>query len=191
MTMTAPTRKCPRSCVHALAAFALAGLLLPGPTDHAAAVDAVPAAATAAQEAAPAAPAAPGSDEVQRFCSNIADAARDRRYALQAEELQKLKSDIDERMKALEAKRLEYEEWLKRRDDFLAKAEDNVVKIYAKMKPDAAAERLAAVKVELAAGILMKLDPRQASTILNEMDSKVAAVITGVMASAARKVDPS
>ena len=52
------------------------------------------------------------------------------------------------------------------------------------MKPDAAAERLAEVKIELAAGILMKLDPRQASTILNEMDSKAAATITGVMASA-------
>ena len=136
-------------------------------------------------------PAAQIGTEVQRFCSNIADAARDQRYALQAKELEKLKAEIDERMKALEAKRLDYEEWLKRRDDFLAKVEDNVVKIYAKMKPDAAAERLAEVKIELAAGILMKLDPRQASTILNEMDSKAAATITGVMASATRKEDPS
>ena len=174
-----------------LAALAVAGLVLAGPAGRATAKDAAPQAAPAQPDAAPPAPAAAGADEVQRFCSNVADAARDRRYALQAEELQKLKADIDERMKALEAKRLEYEEWLKRRDDFLNKIEDNVVKIYAKMKPDAAAERLAAVKVELAAGILMKLDPRQASTILNEMDSKVAAVITGVMASATRKVDPS
>jgi flagellar motility protein MotE (MotC chaperone) len=146
---------------------------------------------TASGETANAAAAATTGDEVQRFCTNITDAARDRRYALQAKELERLKGEIDERMKALEAKRKEYEDWLKRRDDFLAKAEDNVVKIYAKMKPDAAAERLAEVKVELAAGILMKLDPRQSSTILNEMDSKAAATITGIMASAARKVDPS
>jgi flagellar motility protein MotE (MotC chaperone) len=180
-----------RDGIRALAALALAGLVLTAASARVSAEDAAPAPAPAQQDAAaPAAPAAAG-DEVQRFCSNIVDAARDRRYALQAQELQKLQADIDTRMKALEAKRAEYEEWLKRRDDFLAKAEDNVVKIYAKMKPDAAAERLAAVKVELAAGILMKLDPRQASTILNEMDSKVAAVITGVMASAARKVDPS
>lgn len=130
-------------------------------------------------------------NEVQRFCSNIADAARDRRYALQTQELERLKSEIDERMKALEAKRLEYEEWLKRRDDFLDKVEDNVVKIYSKMKPDAAAERLSEVKIELAAGILMKLEPGKASTILNEMDRKAAATITGVMASATRKEDPS
>jgi flagellar motility protein MotE (MotC chaperone) len=137
------------------------------------------------------APAAQAGTEVQRFCSNIADAARDRRYAMQAKELERLKAEIDDRIKVLETKRLDYEQWLKRRDDFLSKAQDNVVKIYAKMKPDAAAERLAEVKIELAAGILMKLDPRQASTILNEMDRKAAATITGVMASASRKVDPS
>ncbi len=96
-----------------------------------------------------------------------------------------------ERMKALEAKRVEYEEWLKRREVFLARAEDGVVKIYAGMKPDAAAERLAMVNAELAAAILMKLDSRKAGVILNEMDQKAAATLTGIMASAARRVDPS
>ena len=37
----------------------------------------------------------------------------------------------------------------------------------------------------------MKLNSRQASIILNEMDSKAAATLTGIMASAARKEDPS
>ncbi|TIV66219.1 MAG: hypothetical protein E5V86_09255 [Mesorhizobium sp.] len=129
---------------------------------------------------------APDESEVQRFCSNI-----DSRYALQAEELKQLQAGIDERMKALEAKKAEYEEWLKRREVFLARAEDGVVKIYAGMKPDAAAERLAMVNAELAAAILMKLDSRKASVILNEMDQKAAATLTGIMASAARRVDPS
>lgn len=129
--------------------------------------------------------------EIQRFCSNIADAARDRRYALQAKELETLQADIDKRMKALEEKRAEYEEWLKRRNDFMAGAEDGVVKIYARMRPDAAAERLAEVDVELAAAILMKLDSRQAGVILNEMERKAAAALTGIMASAARKEDPT
>ena len=131
------------------------------------------------------------ADEIQRFCSNIADAARDRRYALQAEQLKTLRQDIDKRMKELEAKRAEYEDWLKRRNDFAAMAEGDVVQIYSKMKPDGAAERLAAVKPELAAAILLKLNPRQASQILNQMDAKDAATLTGIMAAAARKVDPS
>jgi len=146
---------------------------------------------TQAQAAALTGEKTPDESEIQRFCSNIADAARDRRYALQAQELKQLQAGIDERMKALEAKRAEYEEWLKRREVFLARAEDSVVKIYAGMKPDAAAERLAMVNAELAAAILMKLDSRKAGVILNEMDQKAAATLTGIMASAARRVDPS
>lgn len=138
---------------------------------------------------------APGAEaeasEVERFCSNIADAARDRRYALQAEQLTVLQAEVDKRIKALEEKRAEYEAWLKRREDFLVRAEANVVKIYAAMKPDAAAERLAEMKLELAAAILMKLDARKAGVILNEMETKQAATLTGVMAAAARKVDPT
>ena len=176
-----PAARLSRNCRATAVAFAFGCLIF--------AVD--PARTASGDEVTGGVPPTSGGTEVQRFCSNIADAARDQRYAIQAKELERLKGEIDERMKALEAKRLDYEQWLKRRDDFLAKIEDNVVKIYAKMKPDAAAERLAEVKIELAAGILMKLDPRQASTILNEMNSKAAATITGVMASASRKEDPS
>ena len=134
---------------------------------------------------------APDQSEIERFCSNIADAARDRRYTLQAEELKQLQAGIDQRMKLLDEKKAEYETWLKRREVFLARAEDGVVQIYAGMKPDAAAERLAIVNADLAAAILMKLDSRKASVILNEMDQKAAAALTGIMASAARRVDPS
>lgn len=129
--------------------------------------------------------------EVERFCSNIADAARDRRYALQAQELQQLQEGVDERIARLEEKRAEYESWLKRREDFLTQAEDRLVEIYGGMRPDAAAERLAEIDVELAAGILMKLNTRKAGVILNEMESKAAALLTGIMASAARRTDPT
>ncbi|WP_367718168.1 MotE family protein [Nitratireductor sp. GISD-1A_MAKvit] len=130
-------------------------------------------------------------DEVERFCANIADAARDRRYALQAMELEKLKTEVDERVAALEQKRADYEAWLKRRNIFLAQAESGIVEIYSSMRPDAAAERLAEVRVELAAAILMKLEPRTAGIILNEMNSKSAATLTTIIASAARPEDPS
>ncbi len=139
-----------------------------------------------------AAPAVSGNQsEVERFCSNIADAARDRRYALQAAELKQLQTEVDNRIKALEEKRTEYETWLKRREVFLARAEEGVVQIYSRMKPDAAAERLAVMNVDLAAAIMMKLDARKASVILNEMESKVAAELTRIIASAARREDPT
>jgi flagellar motility protein MotE (MotC chaperone) len=131
------------------------------------------------------------ASEIEKFCTGIADAARDRRYSLQAMELKKLKDDIDERIRRLEEKRREYEDWMKRRETFLAKAQEDVVKIYATMKPDAAAERLAELDARLAAGILMKLDSRKAGVIMNEMNSKAAATLTAIMASAARREDPS
>jgi flagellar motility protein MotE (MotC chaperone) len=129
--------------------------------------------------------------EVERFCTGIADAARDRRYSLQAMELKKLREDIDARMAQLDEKRKDYEDWMKRREEFLAKAEDGVVSIYTVMKPDAAAERLAALDPSLAAGIIMKLDSRKAGVILNEMDKKAAAALTTIMAAAGRREDPS
>jgi flagellar motility protein MotE (MotC chaperone) len=134
---------------------------------------------------------AAGGNDIERFCSNIADAARDRRYALQRDELETLRADIDVRIALLEEKRAEYEEWLSRREEFLARAEDSLVEIYARMRPDAAAERLAGVSTDLAAGILMKINSRQAGTILNEMDAASAATLTGIIASAARKKDPT
>jgi flagellar motility protein MotE (MotC chaperone) len=135
-------------------------------------------------------PAASG-DEIERFCTNIQDPARDRRYALQRQQLVDLQADIDKRIKLLEEKRAEYEDWLKRRDDFVAKATDGVVDIYSKMKPDGAAPQLTDMPPDLAAAILMKLEPKQSSLILAEMDAKVAANLTRIMAAAARKTDPS
>ncbi|MBL0936239.1 MAG: MotE family protein [Rhizobiaceae bacterium] len=131
------------------------------------------------------------SNDVERFCTNITDAARDQRYALQAEELRNLQAEVDARIAALEEKRAEYEEWLSRRETFLAKARDNIVDIYGRMRPDAAAERLTELGPELAAGILMKLDARKAGIIMNEMETKAAAGVTSIMASAAREKDPS
>ena len=133
----------------------------------------------------------PRESDTAQFCKNIADAALDARVAWQQKELEAAEAKLRQRIAELEAKRAEYEQWLKRREVFLARAEDSVVKIYAGMKPDAAAERLAMVNVDLAAAILLKLDPRKAGVILNEMDQKSAAALTGIMASAARRVDPS
>ncbi len=144
----------------------------------------------AATGAVKAKPLESGTD-VERFCSNIADAARDRRYALQKDELLALQQEIDKRIEVLEGKRAEYESWLKRREDFLAKVKQDVVKIYAGMKPDAAAERLAEMDAVLAAGILMQVDPRKAGVILNEMERKAAAKLTAIMATASRRTDPS
>ncbi len=140
--------------------------------------------AFAQEVAAPAAGIPANGNEIQQFCTNIADAARDQRYLLQKKDLEKLQFDIDERIATLEKRRSEYEDWLKRRNDFLKQAQIGLVGIYKTMKADAAAAKLELVNPGVAAAILMQLPPRQSSLILSEMSNEKAAVVTNVISSA-------
>lgn len=157
-------RKITASCKAAV--FLLAMSLLPS--------------ASMAQDAAP---KDETGQEIGRYCTNITDKAVDARYAMQTRELEQLRADIDSRIQELEAKRKEYEVWLKRRDEFVDKAEDSLVGIISKMRPDAAAAQMALMGDEPAAALLLKLNPRVSSVILNEMpaekSSRLARVIVG------------
>jgi flagellar motility protein MotE (MotC chaperone) len=103
---------------------------------------------------------------------------------LQRQDLEKLRANVDERIATLETRRAEYEDWLKRRNDFLKQAELGLVDIYKTMKPDAAAGKLEMVRPEIAAAIVMRLPPRQSSLILSEMSDERAAVLTNIISSA-------
>ncbi|MBB4010226.1 MotE family protein [Allorhizobium taibaishanense] len=139
-----------------------------------------------AQQAAPARPSAMSSaDEIQRFCTNIADPARDQRYLLQKQDLEKLQADVNDRIAVLEKRKSEYQDWLARRNDFLQKAEAGLTDVYKNMKPDAAAPQLEKVNPLLAAAIIMKLPAKQSSLILSEMDPAKAAIVAGIMSNAA------
>lgn len=129
------------------------------------------------------------ADDIARFCTNIADAARERRYALQKAELQSLRDEIEQRIKILEDKRAELEMWTERRDRFASAASQDLVDVYAKMRPDAAAQRMEKLPSELSAALLIKLNARAAGTILNEMSPERAAQVTMIMAAAAEKQD--
>lgn len=132
--------------------------------------------------------------EVQQYCTNVIDQARDQRYMMQKQDLEKLQADVDNRIAVMEARKAEYEDWLKRRNDFMEQADANLVNVYKTMKADAAAPQLAEVNPILAAAIIMKLPPRQSGLILAEMDAKKAATVASIMSSASDKTtsrDPS
>jgi flagellar motility protein MotE (MotC chaperone) len=124
---------------------------------------------------------APKDAKANQYCANIADAAADARFAWQKQTLAGLEKEIEERIKVLERKRAEYEEWLRRRNEFLAKADESIVAIYSRMRPDAAALQLANMNDETAAAILAKLNPRNASAVLNEMEPARAAQLTNLL----------
>jgi flagellar motility protein MotE (MotC chaperone) len=123
----------------------------------------------------------PRATEIQQFCTNNAAAAGEARLAWEAERLTELEAQIKQRIAELDAKRAEYLEWLRKRDEAMKLAEDNVVAIYAKMRPEAAASQLSAMDDAMAAAVLTKLTSRNAGAILNEMEPGRAARLTNAM----------
>lgn len=123
------------------------------------------------------------NSDIREFCTNIADAARDRRYLIQRQELQELKAKVDERIESLKIYRDDYKEWLDKRNNFLATAEAGLVDIFRKMNPDAAASQLEIIDENIAAAIIMKLNPSLSSRIFNEMDATIAARLATIIAS--------
>jgi flagellar motility protein MotE (MotC chaperone) len=170
------------------AAFAvlLAAVAPAGSAGTAKAVEASGGSAQGGSAAKPIVPPLPESIPAQ-YCANIVDKAADARFAQQKSELTKLQQAIDDRLGQLEKKRAEFEMWLKRREDFLAKVQGSLSVVYAKMKPAAAAEQLAQLDDLTAAAILLKLDPRATSAILTEMDPGKAAQVARLFASAGRE----
>jgi flagellar motility protein MotE (MotC chaperone) len=122
-----------------------------------------------------------------QYCANIADAASDARFALQKQALADMEKEIEGRIKVLEAKRAEYEEWLKRRNEVLEKADETIVMIYSRMRPDAAALQLMNMDEEIAAAVVAKLNPRAASAVLNEMEPARAAQLANVITDAPKR----
>jgi len=123
-------------------------------------------------------------DDTSRFCKNIDDSAAEAHFELRRRELETLRTQLDERIEILEQKRQEYEVWLKKRDDFLAKTQDSFVEIISKMKPDAASAQLALVDDMTVAGLMLKLKPATASKLMNELPAEKAANITHILSSA-------
>jgi flagellar motility protein MotE (MotC chaperone) len=143
----------------------------------------------AGRTATAAAPAEEVSPEIKQFCSNNVASAGQARVAWEAAKLKELEAKLRQRVAELEAKRAEYEEWLRKREEAMKKAEENIVAIYAKMRPDAAALQMAAMDDAMAAALLTKLKPSVASAILNEMDPGRAAHLTGAMVGSGSSVD--
>lgn len=120
--------------------------------------------------------------DAQNFCANIVDEARERRYAIQRQELDTLRAEIEEKIAVLEERRAAFEAWATKREQFAEAANEGLVAVYSNMRPDAAAQRMEEIPPELSAALLTKLKPRTSAAILNEMSTSDAALITQIMA---------
>lgn len=116
--------------------------------------------------------------EANRYCADIATSAEFARNARQEKRLLEIEQRIVERTAQLEAKRLELQELLDRHDALTKNLDEQLVSIYGRMRPDAAAAQFAAMEDDVAATMLMRLKPKQSSAILNEMEAARAVALT-------------
>jgi flagellar motility protein MotE (MotC chaperone) len=129
-------------------------------------------------------------NDAERYCRNIADAAKEAKFAWQVKTISELEDALAKRTIELESKRAEIEDWLKKREAFMALAEERLVGIYSKMRAEAASAQIKELGSITAAALLMKLQPRVSSAILNEMPAADAARLASLMVDSGAKVAP-
>ena len=127
---------------------------------------------------------APADSEIARYCQALAPSAGEARAAYQLRRLADLEARVREEVENLEIKENAAREWVTKREAMMKAATDDVVAIYAKMEPDAAAPQLAAMDESVAAAVLAKLNPRAASAILGEMQADKAAKLSSLLSGA-------
>ncbi|MGF1621486.1 MAG: MotE family protein [Rhodomicrobiaceae bacterium] len=121
-----------------------------------------------------------------QYCSNIASAAADARFAWQRQTLLETEEQVRKRIEALQAQIADYQKWLARRDEFSKKAQAAVTDIYSKMRPDAAAQQLMVLDEETAAAVISQLNPRNASAVMAEMRPNEAARLTAIISASSK-----
>lgn len=116
--------------------------------------------------------------DAQAYCTGITDPAREARFNWQASTLKALEAKLQGTMAELEVKKAAFQKMVDEREAVLKRVEDQVVQIFSRMRPEAAATQLATMDQQLAAALLAKLAPRTASAVLNEMEAARAAQLT-------------
>jgi len=122
--------------------------------------------------------------EIARYCAALAPSAAEARAAYQLRRLTALEQQVRDEVVKLETKETAAREWVRKRETMMKSATDDVVAIYGKMAPDAAATQLSAMDEGMAAAVLTKLKPQTASAILAEMDADKAAKLSTLIAGA-------
>lgn len=127
-------------------------------------------------------PDAGASPDIRSYCTNIAAAATDARFAWQTARLKDLETRLQARTRELDAKTAELKGWIEKRGALEKEASEKLVGIYGKMRPETAATQINTLPDDMAAAVLSQMNPRQASAIFNEIPSDRAAKLAVMIA---------
>ncbi len=140
------------------------------------------------------------SDEELSFFNKLNDRKkeldlREAELAKLEEELGKQKTDLDEKLKQLEAMRAEISKTLKTRVAVDQEKVDKLVQTYSTMKAQNAAKIIETLNEDLAVEVMDKMKKKNAAEIMNMMDAKKARrlseLLTGYQRSPANAADES
>lgn len=123
----------------------------------------------------------------EQYCRASADAVREARHAVRLKQIEGLRKEIDERLVKVDAKLAELKEWFEKREAFSKRATNQLVGIYAAMRPEAASEQLTKMDEVTAAAVIGRLEARAASAILNDMPPEKAARLATILSEATRR----
>lgn len=130
-----------------------------------------------------------GTSVAQDYCQAVRDAAREARHAVHLRQLEDLKRQLDAQLARIDVRVAELKDWLTKREEFANRVAQQLVGIYAAMRPESASAQLTKMDETTAAAILSKLEARVASAILNDMAPDVAARLVTILSAASRRKD--
>lgn len=122
------------------------------------------------------------SSDEQDYCSSVAKAATAAKMAAQETRLRELETLIKGRGEELEAKKRELEALVQRYEALLKRADENLVTVYTRMKPDAAAAQFDLLDDDIAVALLNRMSPKVSSSILSEMKATRGATLVKKLA---------
>lgn len=122
--------------------------------------------------------------ELSNYCYNISDSAVEARSAILKEQLLTIETQVNKKLEQLEQKTNELKSWMVKRESFVNKVNESVVKIFQVMRPDAAASQFTELGPVVAASIISQLPPKSSSAILTEMSPVDAAEVALVLTAA-------
>lgn len=128
----------------------------------------------------------PSAEElVRRYCKVAAPTAERARLEKDRREVEAAALELDKRIEALKEATTQHKEWLAKRTAFQAQAQEALVRMYARMKPEAAAAQIGEMDIVAAAAVLSRMESKSAGAILAEIEPVRAGRISSIIAGAA------
>jgi flagellar motility protein MotE (MotC chaperone) len=124
------------------------------------------------------------------FCRNIAPIAGEARAAFLQQTIAAQERELVRKTAELEERITEHKQWIARRQEVMDQAGSALVRMFARMRPDAAAQQVSIMDEAVAAALLMKLETKSSSALLSEMPPARAARLAAIIAAAAEIGSP-